>query len=58
MPKKELTIFVLIDFILVAAAIFAVFQHVKVLYVIAAFGVLTGINGLFLIISVVKQPRG
>ncbi len=57
MPKKELAIFVVIDLILVVAAIAAVFQHVKVLYVIVVFGVLTVINGLVLIVSLVRQPR-
>lgn len=57
MPKKELTIFVVIDLILVAGAVVAAFQHVKIVYVIAVFGLLTAINGLFLIISIVRQPR-
>lgn len=57
MPKKELIIFVVIDLILVAGAIVAAFQHLKILYVVAVFGVLTAINGLFLIISIVRQPR-
>ena len=57
MPKKELAIFVIIDLILVAAAIIAVFRHVKVLYVIAVFALLTVINGLIVIVSLVKQPR-
>ena len=57
MPKKELAIFVIIDLILVAAAIIAAFQHVKVLYIIVVFALLTVINGLVLIVSLVKQPR-
>lgn len=56
MPKKELAIFVIIDLILVAAAIIGVFQHVKVLYVISAFAVLSVLNGLFLIVAAVKRP--
>lgn len=56
MPKKELAIFVTVDLILVMAAIVAVFHHVKVMYVIAGFGVLTVVNGLVLIVSVVKRP--
>ena len=56
MPKRELAIFVTVDLILVVAAIVAVFHHVKVMYVIAGFAVLTVVNGLVLIVSVVKRP--
>ena len=55
MPKKELAIFVIIDLVLVAAVIIAVFQHVKVLYAISAFAVLSVLNGIFLIVAVVKR---
>jgi hypothetical protein len=58
MPKRELAIFVIIDLILVATVIVAVFHHVKVLYVISAFAVLSVLNGIFLIVTVVKRPGG
>ena len=56
MPKKELAVFVVIDVILVVAAIVAAFHHVQILYVIAGFFVLSAINGVFLIVTVVKRP--
>jgi hypothetical protein len=55
MPKKQLAIFVVIDLILIAAVLVAVFQHVKVIYVMAAFILLSAINGMFLIVTVVKR---
>jgi hypothetical protein len=55
MPKKQLAIFVVIDLILVAAVLIAVFQHVKVIYAISAFIGLSVINGIFLIVTVVKR---
>jgi hypothetical protein len=58
MPKKEIAIFVVIDIILVAAAIVAAFRHVKILYVIVAFAVLSVLNGLILIITLVRRPAG
>lgn len=57
MPKRELTIFVVIDLLLVAAVLIAVFHHVKILYVILVFFILSAINGLFLIFAVVRRPR-
>lgn len=57
MPKKELTIFVVIDLLLVVAVLIAVFHHVKILYVIFAFFILSAINGLFLIVAVVRRPH-
>jgi hypothetical protein len=57
MPKKELAIFVVIDLILVVAAIVAAFRHVKIVYVISAFFVLSAVNGVVLIVTVVKRPR-
>src|SRR3954467_12517239 len=62
MPKKQLAIFVVVDVILVAAVLIAVFHHVKVLYVLLGFAVLSVINGIFMIVPVVKrtgtQPEG
>lgn len=55
MPKKQLAIFVVIDVILVIAVLVAAFQHVKILYVLLAFAVLSVINGLFLIVTVVRN---
>ena len=55
MPKKQIAIFVVIDLILVAAVIIAVFRHVSVVHAMAAFVVLSVINGLFLIVTVVKM---
>ena len=55
MPKKQIAIFVIIDVILVAAALIAVFRHVQIGYVILAFAVLSVLNGIFLIVTVVKN---
>jgi hypothetical protein len=55
MPKKQIAIFVLIDLILVAAVIFAVFHHMRIVPAMIAFTVLSVINGVFLIITVVKS---
>jgi len=55
MPKKQLAIFILVDLILVAAVLVAVFQHVKVLYVMLAFILFSVINSIFLILTVVKR---
>jgi hypothetical protein len=57
MPKKELAIFVVVDLILVAAAILAAFRHVKIVYVILFFFILSAINGMFLIVTLVRRPR-
>lgn len=59
MPKKQLIAFVVVDLILVAAAIIAVVRHVKVLYVMLGFIAFSVINGVFLIVTVVKktEPR-
>jgi len=56
MPKRAITIFVVIDVLLVAAAIIAAFGHVKILYVIIGFAVFSAINGIILILSLVKSP--
>ena len=55
MPKKQIAIFVIVDLVLVAAALIAAFQHVKISYVILGFAVLSVLNGIFLIVSVVKK---
>jgi hypothetical protein len=55
MPKKQIAIFVVVDLILVVAVLVAVFRHVKILYVLLAFTVLSVINGIFLIVTVVKR---
>jgi len=55
MPKQQLAIFVLIDLILIAAVLVAVFQHMKVLYVMPAFILFSVLNSIFLIVTVVKR---
>lgn len=55
MPKTQIAIFVVIDVILVIAVVVAAFHHVKILYVMTAFIVLSVINGIFLIVTVLKN---
>lgn len=55
MPKKQIAVFVFIDVILVIAVLIAVFHHVQISYVILAFAVLSVLNGVFLIVTVVKN---
>jgi hypothetical protein len=55
MPKKQIAIFVVIDLVLAVAVLVAVFHHVKILYVLLAFTFLSVINGIFLIVTVVKR---
>ena len=59
MPKKQLLVFVVVDLILVAAAIVAVLRHVKPLHVMMGFIAFSVINGIFLIVTVVRrtEPR-
>jgi len=59
MPKKQLALFVIVDLLLVAAAIVAVLRHVRVLYVMLGFIAFSVINGIFLIVTVVRrtEPR-
>ena len=57
MPKKQLAVFVLFDLILVAVAIAAVLRHVKVLYVMMGFIAFSVINGLFLIVTVIRNTK-
>lgn len=59
MPKKQLALFVIVDLLLVAAAIVAALRHVKVLYVMLGFIAFSVINGIFLIVTVVRrtEPR-
>ena len=57
MPKKQIVIFVVIDVILVVAVLMAAFQHVKILYVLLAFTFLSVINGIVLIVAVVKNTK-
>jgi len=57
MPKKQLIVFIIVDLILVAAAIAAVLRHVKVLYVMLGFIAFSIINGIFLIITVVRKTE-
>jgi hypothetical protein len=59
MPKKQLALFVIVDLVLVLAAIVAVVRHVKVLYVMLGFIAFSLINGIFLIVTVVRktEPR-
>jgi hypothetical protein len=55
MPRKQIAIFVAIDVILVLAVLVAVFHHVKILYVMTAFILLSVINGIFLIVTVLRS---
>ena len=55
MPKRQIVIFVVVDFILVVALIIAVFHHVRILYAMIAFIILSVINGVFLIVTVLKN---
>ena len=55
MPKKQLAIFIVVDLILLAAVLVAVFHHVKVVYVMLAFILFSVINSIFLIVTVVKR---
>jgi hypothetical protein len=55
MPKKQIAIFVVIDVILVAAVLVAVFHHVRILYVMTAFIVLSVANGILLILTVLRS---
>ena len=57
MPKRELIIFVVIDLLLIIAAIIAVIHRVRVLNVIIGFAVLSVINGLWLIVTVVQKTK-
>jgi hypothetical protein len=56
MPKKQLITFVIIDVILMVAVIIAVFRHVRVLYAMMAFILLSCLNGIYLIMKVLKRP--
>jgi hypothetical protein len=55
MPKKQLAIFVVMDVILVIGVLVAAFHHVKIFYVLLAFAVLSVINGIVLIVTVVRN---
>jgi hypothetical protein len=55
MPKKQLAIFVLIDLVLIAGVLVAVFQHMKILYVMLAFILFSVINSIILMVTVVKR---
>lgn len=59
MPKKQLAVFVIVDLVLVATAIVAALRHVKVLYVMLGFIAFSVVNGVFLIVTVVRktEPR-
>lgn len=57
MPKKQLAVFVVVDLILVTAAIIAVLRHVKVFYVMLGFIVFSVVNGIFLIVTVVRKTE-
>ena len=55
MPKKQLAIFVLIDLVLIGGVLVAVFQHMKILYVMLAFILFSVINSIILMVTVVKR---
>ena len=57
MPKKQIAIFVVIDVILVIAVLVAAFHHMKILYVLLAFTLLSVLNGVVLIVTVVKNTK-
>jgi len=57
MPKKQIAIFVVIDVVLVAAVLVAAFHHVKILYVLLAFTFLSVLNGIVLIVAVLKNTK-
>jgi len=57
MPKKQLAVFVVVDLILVTAAIVAVVRHVKVFDVMMGFIAFSVINGIFLIVTVVRRTE-
>ena len=57
MPKKQIAIFVVIDVILVAAVLVAAFHHMKILYVLLAFTLLSVLNGIVLILAVLKNTK-
>ena len=57
MPKKQLITFVVIDVILMVAVIIAVFRHVRVLYAMMGFILLSSLNGTYLIVKVLKRPN-
>lgn len=55
MPKKELAIFIVIDVLLAAAVIVAAFHHLPILAVLLAFTFLSVINGVFIVIALVRK---
>ncbi len=57
MPKKQIVLFVVIDVVLVIGVLMAAFRHVKILYVLLAFTFLSVINGIVLIVRVVKNTK-
>jgi hypothetical protein len=57
MPKKQIAIFVVIDVILVVAVLVAAFHHMKILYILLAFTLLSVLNGIVLIVTVVKNTK-
>lgn len=57
MPNKQIATFVVIDVILVVAVLVAVFHHMRILYVLLAFTLLSVINGILLIVTVVKNTK-
>ena len=57
MPKKQIATFVVIDVILAVAVLVAVFHHMRILYVLLAFTLLSVINGILLIVTVVKNTK-
>lgn len=60
MPKKELTIFIVIDVILAIAVIIAAFHHLPIVAVLLAFTLLSVINGVFIVVALVRKqsPKG
>jgi hypothetical protein len=54
-PKTQIAIFVAVDLLLVAAVIYAVIRHVPVRQAMYAFIALSVLNGIALIVAVVRR---
>ena len=57
MPKRELAIFIVVDVLLAIAVVVAAFQHLPILAVLVAFAVLSVINGVFIILALVRKQN-
>jgi hypothetical protein len=57
MPKRELAIFIIIDVVLAIAVIVAAFHHLPILAILVAFAVLSVVNGVFIIVALVRKQN-